>query len=156
MLCWRPPAAAARGAAEDREPALELSFARLRVRHIETAARLVSGEHLTALHKSIDEHFDSLDELLRGIAAVGELTARTSDLIVSFGERLSSLIIAAAFVEKGTAAAHVDARTIIRTDGHHGKAVPQERAIEHTLLTHVLPIIEEGIVPGHGRLHRRD
>jgi len=143
--------AAAHAGRGDREPALELS-SRLRVRHIETAARLVSDSdgRLTALHKAIDEHFDSLDELLRGIAAVGELTARTSDLIVSFGERLSSLIIAAAFVEKGIAATHVDARSIIRTDGHHGKAAPQERAIEHTLLTHVLPIIEEGIVPVMG------
>ena len=65
--------------------------------------------------------FDGLDELLRGIAAVGELTTRTSDLIVSYGERLSSLVIAAAFAEKGIASAHVDARTVIRTDGHHGK-----------------------------------
>jgi len=141
--------AAAHAGRGDREPALEIS-SRLRVRHIETAARLVSGPSLTALHKAIDDHFDSLDELLRGIAAVGELTPRTSDLIVSFGERLSSLIIAAAFVEKGIAAAHVDARTIIRTDGHHGKAAPQERAIEHTLLTHVLPTIEEGVVPVMG------
>jgi aspartate kinase len=141
--------AAAHAGRGDREPALEIS-SRLRVRHIETAARLVSGPRLTTLHATIDEHFDSLDELLRGIAAVGELTPRTSDLIVSFGERLSSLIIAAAFVEKGIAAAHIDARTIIRTDDHHGKAAPQERAIEHTLLTHVLPLIEESIVPVMG------
>jgi len=142
-------AAAAHAGRGDREPSLELS-SRLRVRHIETAARLVSGPRLNALHAGIDEHFDSLDELLRGIAAVGELTARTSDLIVSFGERLSSLIIAAAFVEKGIAAEHVDARDIIRTDGHHGKAAPQERAIEHNLLTHVLPVIEEGSIPVMG------
>ena len=34
---------------------------------------------------------------LRGIAAVGELTPRTNDLVVSFGERLSSRMIAEAF-----------------------------------------------------------
>jgi len=142
-------AAAAHAGRGDREPALDIS-SRLRVRHIETAARLSSGERLTALHRSIDEHFDSLDELLRGIAAVGELTVRTSDLIVSFGERLSSLIIAAAFAEQGTESAHVDARGIIRTDSHYGKAAPDETEIERALATKVLPLVQAGVIPVMG------
>jgi aspartate kinase len=142
-------AAAAHAGRGDREPALDIS-SRLRVRHIETAARLATGDHLTQVHRSIDEHFDSLDELLRGIAAVGELTARTSDLIVSFGERLSSLIIAAAFAGQGIASAHIDARSVIRTDSHHGKAAPDETEIERTLLASVLPLIEDGTIPVMG------
>jgi aspartate kinase len=142
-------AAAAHAGRGDREPALDLS-ARLRVRHIETAARLVSGAALTTLHRAIDEHFDALDELLRGIAAVGELTVRTSDLIVSYGERLSSLIIAAAFAEQGFESAHIDARQVIRTDGHYGKAAPNEAAIEQALLSQVLPLLEAGIIPVMG------
>ena len=142
-------AAAAHAGRGDREPALDIS-SRLHVRHIETAARLSSGERLTALHRSIDEHFDSLDELLRGIAAVGELTVRTSDLIVSFGERLSSLIIAAAFAEQGTESAHVDARGIIRTDSHYGKAAPDETEIERALATKVLPLVQAGVIPVMG------
>jgi aspartate kinase len=142
-------AAAAHAGRGDREPALDIS-SRLRVRHIETAARLATGDRLTQVHRSIDEHFDSLDELLRGIAAVGELTARTSDLIVSFGERLSSLIIAAAFAGQGIASAHIDARTVIRTDSHHGKAAPDEAEIERALLASVLPLIEEGTIPVMG------
>ena len=47
----------------------------------------------------IDQKFDALDEILRGLAAIRELTPRISDLIVSFGERLSSRMIAAAFCE---------------------------------------------------------
>jgi aspartate kinase len=142
-------AAAAHAGRGDREPALEIS-SRLRIRHIETAARLVSGDNLAALHRSIDTHFDALDELLRGIAAVGELTVRTSDLIVSYGERLSSLIIAAAFAEQGHESTHVDARQIIRTDKHYGKAAPNEPAIEQALLANVLPLIDSGIIPVMG------
>jgi aspartate kinase len=142
-------AAAAHAGRGDREPALDIS-SRLRVRHIETAARLASGDRLTDLHRAIDEHFDQLDELLRGIAAVGELTVRTSDLIVSFGERLSSLIIAAAFAERGHKSQHVDARSIIRTDGHYGKATPNEHAIETALLADVLPLVDEGVIPVMG------
>ena len=38
----------------------------------------------------IDAEFDALDEILRGLAAILELTPRISDLIVSYGERISS------------------------------------------------------------------
>ena len=89
-------AAAAHNGRGDREAALEIS-SRLRTRHLDTAARLCTGDRLTFVHAAIHQHFDLLDELLRGIAAVGELTLRTSDLVVSFGERLSSVMVAAAF-----------------------------------------------------------
>ena len=45
-------------------------------------------------------YFNALDEVLRGLAAILELTPRISDLIVSYGERLSSVIIAQAFRDK--------------------------------------------------------
>ncbi len=65
---------------------------------------------------SIEQKFDALDEILRGLAAILELTPRISDLVVSYGEDLSSRIIAAAFRERGINAAHVDAREVIITD----------------------------------------
>ena len=69
-------------------------------------------------------------EILRGLAAILELTPRISDLIVSYGERLSSRIVAAAFRELGINAAHVDAREVIITDSNFQKAVPQDALIE--------------------------
>jgi aspartate kinase len=98
----------------------------------------------------INHEFDALDDLLRGIAAVGELTARTNDLVVSFGERLSSRMVAAAFEQRGLKGAHVDARTCIITDAHYGKAVPQEQAIEAKLAELVLPLVETGKTPVMG------
>ena len=77
-----------------------------------------------ALVSIIDEKFDALDEVLRGLAAILELTPRISDLIVSYGERISSRIVAAAFRERGIDAAHVDAREVIVTDSQFQKAVP--------------------------------
>ena len=58
---------------------------------------LLKAERLLALQQMLDQEFDALDDLLRGIAAVGELTPRTNDLVVSFGERLSSRMVAEAF-----------------------------------------------------------
>jgi len=146
LLACAAAASAARG---DREPALEIA-SRLRVRHLDTAAQLVAGPALESLHEDINRAFDSLDELVRGIAILGELTPRTSDLIVSYGERLSSVIVTAAFLQRGISAAHVDAREVILTDNHFGKATPDEPAIERALSLEVLPLLQAGKVPVMG------
>ena len=142
-------AAAAAAGRDDRAGALAIS-ARLRHRHIDTAADLLDSERFVQLQPTINHEFDALDDLLRGIAAVGELTARTNDLVLSFGERLSSRMVASAFEQRGLHGAHVDARTCIVTDGHYGKAVPQEGAIEAKLAELVLPLIQAGQTPVMG------
>jgi len=79
----------------DRTGALAIS-SRLRARHRDTAIALVKNtSDIAALLDFIDQKFDSLDEVLRGLAAILELTPRISDLIVSYGERVSSRIVAA-------------------------------------------------------------
>jgi aspartate kinase len=139
-------AAAGRG---DKIGALAIA-ARLRNRHIETAADLLCGQRFTEIEKLVRNEFDSLDDLLRGIAAVGELTPRTSDNVVSFGERISSQMVAAAFAQEGINGIQVDARACIVTDDHFGKAVPQEAAIEAALNALVLPLVEAGHTPVMG------
>ena len=146
LLACAAAAVAGRG---DRDAAIDIT-ARLRARHLQVATDLVSGERLAALELDINRAFDGLDELVRGIAILGELTARTSDLIVSFGERLSSVMVTAAFAERGLNSAHVDARDVILTDNHYGKAAPDEPAIERALTERVLPLIEEGRIPVMG------
>jgi aspartate kinase len=142
-------AAAAAAGRGDKSGALAIS-SRLRNRHIDTATELLDEQRFVGLQTAIHQEFDALDDLLRGIAAVGELTARTSDLVVSFGERLSSRMVAAAFDQRGLKGTHVDARTCIITDAHYGKAAPQEAAIEAKLTELVLPLIEEGRTPVMG------
>jgi aspartate kinase len=128
--------AAGRG---DRSGALAMT-ARLRDRHLETATALVSSETIADLGKWIEAEFGGLDEILRGLAAVGELTPRISDMIVSVGERLSSRIIAEAFRHIGLDAVHIDARQCIVTDAQHGRAIPQDALIAERLREHVLPL----------------
>jgi aspartate kinase len=136
-------AAAAAAARSDRSGALAIT-ARLRHRHQETACALLSAEAVGALNQWLDAEFDALDEILRGLAAVGELTPRISDMVVSYGERLSSRMIAEAFKERGLNGAHVDARQCIVTDAQHGKAIPQDALIEQRLKEHVMPLTAEG------------
>jgi len=143
-------AAAAAAGRNDREEALKISDA-LRIRHLNTAAELVKdSDRLTSLQLNIHHDFDTLDDLLRGISAVGELTPRTSDHVVSFGERLSSVLVTAAFAQQSIPSTHVDARTVILTDNHYGKAAPDESAIEAALTEQVLPLIDLNRVPVMG------
>jgi aspartate kinase len=142
--------AAAASAQGDRTDALAIS-SRLRLRHRDTAMALVKNPAgLAALIDFIDQEFDSLDEVLRGLAAILELTPRISDLIVSYGERLSSRIVAAGFRELGINSAHVDAREVVITDSQFQKAVPQPALIEKRAAEKLLPLIRQGQVPVMG------
>jgi aspartate kinase len=139
--------AAAAASTGDRIGALAIS-SRLRSRHRDTAAALVKNpKESAALLNWIDQKFDQLDEVLRGLAAILELTPRISDLIVSYGERVSSRMIAAAFCEHGLDAAHVDAREVILTDSQFQKAIPIDSAIEKRAAEKVRPLVEDGKVP---------
>jgi aspartate kinase len=139
-------AAAAAAGEDDRNTAIAIAV-RLRERHLNTAAQLVQGDLLEALVTRLHHEFDALEDLLRGIAAVGELTPRTSDLVVSFGERVSSRMVAARLARDGLNGAHIDARTCILTDSTYGRAVPRVAAIEVALTEHVLPLLAAGRTP---------
>ena len=105
-----------------------------------TGELLGTGLH-TELHQQLGSEFDALDELLRGISAVGELTPRTSDYVVSFGERLSSMIATEGFIARGIAATLVDPRQVIVTDAQHTRALPQVDEINDRLQDSVKPLI---------------
>ncbi|HEY0794491.1 MAG TPA: lysine-sensitive aspartokinase 3 [Acidisarcina sp.] len=154
-------AAASAAGRGDRNGALAIS-SRLRNRHHDTARALIAPlpagtaqpplgiTTIGDMERWIDSKFDSLDEILRGLAAVGELTPRTSDMVVSFGERLSSRLVAEAFLKHGLDAVHVEARKCIVTDAQHGRAIPQDAIIEQRLREHVLPLLEQGRLPVMG------
>ena len=143
----RAAAAAAQG---DRTGALAIS-SRLRARHRDTSAELVKDKAaIASLIQLIDDKFDALDEVLRGLSAIRELTPRISDQIVSYGERLSSRMVAAAFSERGVAAAHIDARDIIVTDSEFQKAAPLDDVVEKRATEKIKPLVAQGMVPVMG------
>ena len=115
--------ARAAGAGE-RKTALKLCRS-LQERHYNTASELLGTALFTDFHSELGSDFEGLDELLRGISAVGELTPRTTDHVAAFGEMLSSKIVAAAFSAHGLNGAHVDAREVLVTDSSYMQAVPQ-------------------------------
>ncbi|KAK4765247.1 hypothetical protein SAY86_026337 [Trapa natans] len=67
---------------------------------------------------TIGKHLEDLEQLLKGIAMIKELTPRTRDYLVSFGECMSTRIFAAYLNKKGIKARQYDAFEIgfITTD----------------------------------------
>jgi aspartate kinase len=133
----------------DRKTALSLSRA-LRERHYTTAGELLGTALFTQFHGDLGGHFEALDELLRGIAAVGELTPRTTDHVAAYGEILSSRIVAAAFSAHGLNATMVDSRECILTDNAHMRAAPLMEETEERLRAKVGPLLAAGHVPVMG------
>jgi aspartate kinase len=142
-------AMAAAAGAGNRDKALELSRA-ARERHYNTAADLLGTHAFEQIAPELEADFNGLDELLRGVVAVGELTPRTTDTIAGFGERISSKIAAAAFSQRKIEAVHVDSRHCIVTDDNFGKAVPQFEETDARLAEIVRPHLEHRRVPVMG------
>jgi aspartate kinase len=96
----------------------------LRDFHSREARQVVPLADRAELDRTLDDHFQELTELVKGLAVLGELTPRSIDAISSYGERLSSYIVALAFRHFGMDTAHVDSRRVIITDERHTQAAP--------------------------------
>src|SRR5712664_1115707 len=136
--------ARAAGAGE-RKAALKLCRS-LQERHYNTASELLGTALFTEFHSELGADFEALDELLRGISAVGELTPRTTDHVAAFGEILSSRIVASAFSARGLKGAHVDSREVLVTDSNYMQAVPQYEETNTRLQEKVEPLLNAGKV----------
>jgi aspartate kinase len=108
----------------EREEALDM-LSQLRAFHLAEGLDLVAGgDRQIDLENAVNSLFDELEELTKGISVLGELTARATDAVSSYGERLSSVICALGFEALGVPSVHVDARDVIVTDDRHTQASP--------------------------------
>jgi aspartokinase/homoserine dehydrogenase 1 len=106
---------------EDNKEYLEI-FHKLQSLHLNMATKVVRGE--AAQKKLLGELSVSLNELkdiAQGVALTGELGPKTKDQMLSFGERLSCVIVCEALNENGIVCEFLDAREIIKTDRHFGE-----------------------------------
>jgi bifunctional aspartokinase / homoserine dehydrogenase 1 len=90
--------------------------------HLTAADKLLKNSRESHAHTFIRQSFNELREFLHGIWILGEITNRTLDYVMSYGEQLSCTIIAEALTSCGVAAEYVDSRTLIRTDLTYGAA----------------------------------
>jgi aspartate kinase len=90
---------------------------------------------------------DELDMALSGISLLRERTPRVSDLVASFGERLSAPLLAAAVAARGTPSEAVDARQILVTDDRHGSAACDRKRTDPRVRRTLGPLLRRGVLP---------
>jgi aspartate kinase len=118
----------------------------LRDYHSREARQVVPLADRAELDRTLDDHFQELTELVKGLAVLGELTPRSIDAISSYGERLSSYIVTLAFRHFGMETAHVDSRDVIVTDKRHTHAAPLFPLTYERLAVQVKPLAKTHVV----------
>jgi aspartokinase/homoserine dehydrogenase 1 len=100
----------------------------IEARHRNTAAHFLKAAERKEAIADISRLLTELNRILEGIALLGELSARTLDLVMSFGERLSATLLARIFSANGMEAAFLDTRALIKTNDRFGSAqyIPQQ------------------------------
>lgn len=91
-------------------------------RHLEAVKQLIPVQQQSSNLSAVKKRCNELEDLCNGIFLLGENTARTKDKLVSYGELLSSQIIAAAFQSAGIETTWWDSRKLIRTNSQYGHA----------------------------------
>jgi aspartate kinase len=118
----------------------------LRDYHSREARQVVPLAGRAGLDRFLDEHFQELTELVKGLAVLGELTPRSVDAISSYGERLSSYVVTQAFRHFGMPAVHLDSRDVMITDKRHTQAAPDFPETYRRLAETVPPLAREAVV----------
>ena len=95
----------------------------------------------------VNRLLDQYLELCHAIAVLGEVTPRILDTVVSFGERMSSLVVAAALRDKGIQARAFDASELLITDDIHQNASPLWDETRARIHDRLLPELERGVTP---------
>lgn len=94
-------------------------------KHLDTLKELIPVSEQSSLLSHLKRIVNHLETLLDGCFLLGELSPRTEDTILGFGELLSSYIIAEALKQKEKNCGYVDSRELIKTNATFGKAVVQ-------------------------------
>ncbi len=94
----------------------------LEEQHFNAVRSLIGIQRQSSILATVKTMMNELEDVIHGIFLVKERTPRMMDFVMSFGERLSSYIIAEAFMNLNIACEFLDARKIVRTDNNFGHA----------------------------------
>jgi len=95
---------------------------KLEQRHNSVIKELVSIQNQSHALAQFKMMFNELDDVLHGVLLTRELTDRTKDFVLGFGERFSAFIISQYLNDSGIHASYLDTRQIIKTDKEFGAA----------------------------------
>lgn len=104
---------------------------------------------------AVDRLFRELESLMYGLSLIQEVSPRSMDTLLSFGERLSTTLIYYRALQKGLNVHFIDSRQIIKTDNRHGKAGVLEEETRQAITTRIktgpgLLFVAQGFIASDG------
>lgn len=127
----------AENAAERKDFSADLQL--LEERHFDVVKKLIAVKAQNPVLTKLKLLNNELDEILQGVAALKELSPQSKDLIVSFGERLSTYTVSKIMEQYIMDSEFIDASHYIKTDSNFGQAHVNElltsqliQALTHT------------------------
>jgi len=129
--------------------------------YIQSFKQRMLDKHSTAIMKAIKNStvrkeveqtvkkiIDELEKVLTGICYVGELTPKSKDYVLSFGERLSAPIVCGTIRDlKFSSQSFTGKEAGIVTDSNFGDANPLFNVTVHQLKERIEPLLEEKVIP---------
>jgi aspartokinase/homoserine dehydrogenase 1 len=97
-------------------------LAELEKRHFDAVKALLTVQNQNPAYTRLKINFNHLEELLQGVLTLRELTPKTRDQILSYGERCSALMVSKIAAQHFTDVLFVDASELIKTDSAFGQA----------------------------------
>ena len=89
--------------------------------HFSTIKSLLKVKNQSHVLASVKKMLNELEDLMHGVFLLKELSPRSLDLLLSFGERLSCYVINAYANQQDLDTELLDARTLLKTDDRFGK-----------------------------------
>jgi aspartate kinase len=130
------------------EEAIPSIMSELRNKHMLVARHVMpSGQFIQKYTRDLNDHLGKLERLYYGLNFTKEITPKMSDVISSFGERLSADLLATSLRARGLKATYRMPHKIgLVTDGKFGDATANLPKTSHNLRQHLLPLIKEGVI----------
>jgi aspartate kinase len=119
----------------------------IREYHFDMARGLMPDFEKSETRTTLERYFEELQRLLGGLSVLRELTPRSQDRILSYGELVATTIIASTLQNRGINARWLDAREFIITDERFTRARPIDELTFRGIQEKVLPLVESGHVP---------
>ncbi len=116
-------------------------------RHVEVSLQFIPDGHPNAFNGELEFARGELADLLIRVSRRSLPLSMLKDAVVSYGEQLSSRLLAEVLKAKGLNTRQVDSRRLIVTDDEYGAAQPLIDDTNELVKLELLPVIAAGEVP---------
>jgi len=118
-------------------------------KHVAAARNAIKNNLIREeVEQTLKTTLDELEKVLTGITYLGELTSKSKDYVLSFGERMSTLIVWGTLRDLRLNVQYFTGKDAgIVTDSNFGEARPMIKVTAHQVKQKIEPLLERGTIP---------